>query len=64
MVSAPAFHLKGSGWYKTEYGPKEGGKKEVAPDSKEEKSEKSGKSDSSDAKKVKESPKKDSGSSK
>ncbi len=60
-VSAPAFHLKGSGWYKTDYGPKDGDKKKAPPDSK---AEKSGKSDSSGEKKAKESPKKDADSSK
>ena len=64
VISAPAFHLKGSGWYKTDYGPKDSSKKEASPDSKTEKPEKSGKSDSSDAKKSKESPKKESSSSK
>jgi|CXWL01.1.fsa_nt_gi putative FmdB family regulatory protein len=27
LVSAPAFHLKGSGWYATDYGGKAGGAK-------------------------------------
>ena len=61
VLSAPAFHLKGSGWYKTDYGPKGGGKKETPPDSEP---KKSGKSDSSGEKKVKEPPKKDSASTK
>ncbi len=61
VVSAPAFHLKGSGWYKTDYAPKDGGKKEDSPDSKPEKSEKK---DSSDEKKAKKSSKKDSDSTK
>jgi len=64
VISAPAFHLKGSGWYKTDYGPKDGGKEETPPDSEPKKSGKSEKSDSSDTKKVKDSPKKDSSSSK
>ena len=67
VASAPAFHLKGSGWYKTDYGPKEGGEKTAPPDSKAEKSGKpdssAEKSDSSGEKKTKESPKKDSDSS-
>ena len=57
VLSAPAFHLKGSGWYKTDYAQKDGGKKKDAPDSK---AEKSGKTDSSGEKKAKASPKKDS----
>ena len=40
VLSAPAFHLKGSGWYKTDYARKDGGKKKDSPDSKAEKSEK------------------------
>ena len=29
VLSAPAFHLKGSGWYKTDYAQKDGGKKKT-----------------------------------
>ena len=61
VLSAPAFHLKGSGWYKTDYAQKDGGKKKDALDSKAEKSEKT---DSSGEKKAKKAPKKDSDKSK
>ena len=65
VLSAPAFHLKGSGWYKTDYAPKAGGEKETSPDSKpDSKAEKPEKKDSSDEKKVKKSPKKKSDSTK
>lgn len=46
LLSAPAFHLKGSGWYATDYG-KGGGKPAKSDDSKETKGEtKTEKSDS------------------
>ena len=61
VLSAPAFHLKGSGWYKTDYAQKDGGKKKDALDSKAEKSEKT---DSSGEKKAKKAPRKDSDKSK
>ena len=61
VLSAPAFHFKGSGWYITDYARKDGGKEKDAPDSK---AEKSGKTDSSSEKKAKKSPKKDSDKSK
>lgn len=61
LISAAAFHLKGSGWYKTDYGSKNGngskssvrskehdGKKEEAPEAKPEAKE--AKSDSAPAK--------------
>jgi putative FmdB family regulatory protein len=60
VPSAPAFHLKGSGWYKTDYAPKDGGKKDSSSSSKSEKSEKSEtseKKDSAGETKAKESPK-------
>ncbi len=61
VLSAPAFHFKGSGWYITDYARKDGGKKKDSQDSK---AEESGKTDSSGAKKAKKSPKKDSDKSK
>ena len=64
VPSAPAFHLKGSGWYKTDYAPKDGGKKEASPDSKAEKSEKKDSSGEKSEKKTEKSPKKDSDSTK
>jgi putative FmdB family regulatory protein len=44
LMSAPSFHLKGSGWYVTEYG--KGGKVPASPDAKSEdsKSKEDGKS--------------------
>ena len=61
VLSAPAFHFKGSGWYITDYARKDGDKKKDSPDSE---AEKSGKTDSSGEKKAKKSPKKDSDKSK
>ncbi len=64
VLSAPAFHLKGSGWYKTDYAPK-GDKKEESPDSKAEKPEKKDASKNSSAeKKEAKSPKKEADSAK
>jgi len=50
LFSAPAFHLKGTGWYATDYG-KGNGKSEKSDDSKSEsKSEKAEKADKAEAK--------------
>jgi putative FmdB family regulatory protein len=47
LLSAPAFHLKGTGWYATDYGKGSNGKQAKSEDSKaEKKPEKSGKSES------------------
>ncbi|HWF11071.1 MAG TPA: FmdB family zinc ribbon protein [Bryobacteraceae bacterium] len=53
LLSAPAFHLKGSGWYATDYGKggAKSGKSDDSKDSKESKSEtKAEKSDSGSGK--------------
>jgi putative FmdB family regulatory protein len=49
LLSAPAFHLKGTGWYATDYGKGNGGKPKSSSDEKAEKSDKSEKSDKADA---------------
>jgi putative FmdB family regulatory protein len=60
LASAPAFHLKGSGWYKTDYASPAGKSKETSE--KAEKSESSEKSDKTEkagsAEKVEKSEKK------
>ena len=45
MVSQAAFHLKGSGWYKTDYGSSNGSGKPSAPPKQESEAPKSEKSD-------------------
>jgi putative FmdB family regulatory protein len=49
MASAPAFHLKGSGWYKTDYASPAGKSKEPGKGEKAEKSESGSDSDKSEA---------------
>jgi putative FmdB family regulatory protein len=39
VISAPAFHLKGTGWYATDYGKRNGKSEESKSESKSEKSE-------------------------
>lgn len=34
LISLNSFHLKGSGWYVTDYGRPKGGEKKTSPDSK------------------------------
>jgi putative FmdB family regulatory protein len=41
LISNTSFHLKGSGWYVTDYGRKEGKSKESGTESKDSKAEKS-----------------------
>jgi putative FmdB family regulatory protein len=40
LLSAPAFHLKGTGWYATDYGKKTNGPAAATSDDKSDKSEK------------------------
>jgi putative FmdB family regulatory protein len=51
IISAPAFHLKGTGWYATDYAKSNGGKSEShKEDKKEDKKEAKSESSSSDSK--------------
>ena len=41
LISTTTFHLKGTGWYVTDYGPKDGKSKESRSESKDSKAEQS-----------------------
>jgi len=58
LLSAPAFHFKGSGWYATDYAPKSGSKAESGADngSKPEKTEKTDKTEKKDTAKTESKP--------
>ena len=67
VLSAPAVHFKGSGWYVTDYGGKNSGENEAKETSNSSKSKKEGTSDSSEGKsekKPKKSSKKEKNSNK